>query len=218
MHKVCYEKRPDGRLALPKEQWTCTPCCISTPVTTAETPLQAEHPVATDGDAAADEAQDPTPPDATITLPFSSESDLCAATLEAGFVTRSSRKLVAGTSTTYYHCENKNCDAKASSRFEDPNWILLLPAQHDCKRPAIGVVDLQRGLSPAVLQHIRDLSASGSFSGPQIQEHVQFTNKITVSIDLIYRIGHNLREQLYGSGGDHGHLVRLQAERRVSLP
>ena len=149
-------------------------------------------------------------------MPFSSEADLKAAIIAQGFVSRTSRRNVDGKKTSYYHCET--CDAKATSRFDDPNWILSLPVQHECKRPAIGVVDYQRGLPPAVLQHIRDLSASGSFTGQQIQEHVRYTDKITVGIDLIYRIGHALREQLYGSGGDHGHLVRLQAERRVICP
>ena len=169
-------------------------------------------------DAAANPACDVTEDSgATIILPFSSESALKAAIIEQGFVSRSSRRNAGGSKTSYYTCET--CDAKASSRFDDPNWMLSLPTQHQCKRqPAIGVVDHQRGLNPAVLQHIRDLSASGSFSGQQIQEHVRYSDKVTVSIDLIYRIGHALREKLYGSGGDHGHLVRLQAERRVIIP
>jgi len=117
----------------------------------------------------------------------------------------------------YYYCTT--CSGKASSRYIDPNWILSLPKQHEsCKKPAIGVVDYQKGLSPAVLQQIRELSASNTLSGQQIQEMIKFHQHVSVSVDLIYRIGIAVRRKLYGPSGDHGHLLRLQEERRVGLP
>jgi len=210
VHKGCYEQMSDGTRMQPTDPWICSRCL------TAKTPKTSEQHLTAPPSSTCDTA-DPKPKPKCSKIPFSSEAALKAAIAENGLACRSSRINKDGCVTSYYYCPT--CNGQPSSRFRDPNWILSLPEEHaQCKKPAIGVVDYQKGLSPEMLAKIRELSAPGNLSGLQIQEQIKFSLTVTVSVDLIYRIGSALRRKLYGSSGDHGHLLRLQEERRVSLP
>ena len=211
VHKGCYVQLSDGTRVQPTEPWTCTSCSTAKTPETSDQRLHRLPELSSNNSQTSDEKQK------SLIIPFSTETSLLAAISDHGLSCRSSRKKVDGTETKYYYCTT--CGGEASSRYIDPNWILSLPKQHEsCKKPAIGVVDYQKGLSPAVLQQIRELSASNTLSGQQIQEMIKFHQHVSVSVDLIYRIGIAVRRKLYGPSGDHGHLLRLQEERRVGLP
>jgi hypothetical protein len=212
VHKGCYVQLSDGTRVLPTEPWTCTNCTSCSTAKTPETSDQPLHHLPIDNGQTSDEKQK------CLILPFSTEALLTAAICDQGLSCRSSRKNADGTDTKYYYCDS--CGGQASSRYRDPNWILSLPEKHaNCSnRSATGVVDFQKGLSLRVLQQIRELSASNTLSGQQIQEMILFHQHVSVAVDLIYRIGLAVRKKLYGSSGDHGHLLRLQQERRVSFP
>ena len=217
VHKGCYVQLSDGTRVQPTYPWTCPSCSTAkAPETSNHLPETSDQfPETSSNNCQTSDEKDEK--QKCLIIPFSTEASLIAAISDHGLSCRSSRKNVDGSETKYYYCNT--CSGLASSRYTEPNWILSLPQQHEtCKKPAIGVVDYQKGLPSQVLQHIRELSSSNSLSGQQIQELVKFHQSVSVSVDLIYRIGIAVRRKLYGSSGDHGHLLRLQEERRVGLP
>ena len=233
VHKGCFVKSPEGAWTEPKGPWTCALCLTS---------RQSSHLVATasaDAVVAADDAvvaADDSVVAADVDnkqLVYTSQAALDTAVCQLGFVVRSSRRNQSGTTAVYYIC--KTCNALASSKNSDEcYWTLTVPSVHTCATTAnaVGVVATQRALpkivsvmmmcectpivhdSLQVLAKIRELSASGAFCTTSIQEHIKHSLYVDVSTDLLYRIGYNLRLKLFGDGGDHGHLVQLQQERR----